>query len=151
MNRQNEDQYIPRAAPLQSEGAPLIERRVRKMLPRSTAPSLHIVSKRARVEIPLSDIRFIEVYDWKCIVHCATGVCHETNMPLKDIQNQLPKKQFIRCNRSYVINLDHVISIESDCLITDSGDRVPISIRSRQAVRHLCADYLWRKSSNPSR
>ena len=48
-------------------------------------PHLRIISKRARLEIPVSEIHFIEVFDWKCIVHCNAGVQHETNMPLKTV------------------------------------------------------------------
>lgn len=112
----------------------------------SPDPGLRIISKRTRLEIPLADIQFIEVYDWKCMIHCTSGARHETNLPLKEIQSQLPENQFIRCNRSYLVNLDHVTSIEKEALVTDGGDRVPISIRHRQEVRQLCADYLWQKS-----
>lgn len=115
------------------------------MRAKKASPSLHIISNRSRIAIPLEEIRFIEVYDWRCIVHCGGGVCHETNMALKQIQSQLPAGQFVRSNRSYVINLDHVVSIETDSLVTDTGDRVPISIRSRQQVRTQCAEYLWQK------
>ena len=109
-------------------------------------PHLRIISKRARLEIPVSEIHFIEVFDWKCIVHCSAGVQHETNMPLKDIQNRLPSGQFIRCNRSFLVNLDHVSSVEKDALITDGGASVPISIRSRPEVRRICVDYFWQKA-----
>ena len=107
------------------------------MLPtHESLPShLRIISKRTRLEIPISQIHFIEVFDWKCIVHCDAGVQHETNVPLKDIQTRLPPEQFIRCNRSFLVNLDHVSSVEKDALITDDGAAVPISIRStRQAL-----------------
>lgn len=109
-------------------------------------PHLRIISKRARLEIPVSEIHFIEVFDWKCIVHCNAGVQHETNIPLKDIQNRLPPGQFIRCNRSFLVNLDHVSAVEKDALITDGGASVPISIRSRPEVRRICADYFWQKA-----
>lgn len=118
------------------------------MLPsnENLSPHLRIISKRARLEIPVSEIHFIEVFDWKCIVHCNAGVQHETNMPLKDIQNRLPSGQFIRCNRSFLVNLDHVSSVEKDALITDGGASVPISIRSRPEVRRICVDYFWQKA-----
>ena len=49
--------------------------------------------------------------------------------------------------RAFLVNLDHVSSVEKDALITDDGAAVPISIRSRQEVRRICADYLWHKAS----
>ena len=115
-------------------------------IPESSPSHLRIISKRVRLEIPISQIHFVEVFDWKCIVHCDAGVLHETNVPLKDIQKRLPSRQFIRCNRSFLVNLDHVSAVEKDALITDDGAAVPISIRSRQEVRRICADYLWQKS-----
>ena len=141
MTPQKERAASPLAAPE--------ERRLGYMLPtHESLPShLRIISKRTRLEIPISQIHFIEVFDWKCIVHCDAGVQHETNVPLKDIQTRLPPEQFIRCNRSFLVNLDHVSSVEKDALITDDGAAVPISIRSRQEVRRICADYLWHKAS----
>lgn len=121
------------------------------MLEHSTLPPTHlrIISKRTRLQIPVSEIHFVEVFDWKCIIHCNDGIQYESNMPLKSIQTQLPPQQFIRCNRSFLVNLDHVSSIEKESLITDGGDAVPISIRNRPEVRRICTDYFWRKNSIP--
>lgn len=121
------------------------------MLERSSTPPAHlrIISKRTRLQIPVSEIHFVEVFDWKCIIHCNAGIQYESNMPLKSIQTQLPPQQFIRCNRSFLVNLDHVSSIEKESLITDGGAAVPISIRNRPEVRRICTDYFWRKNSIP--
>lgn len=116
------------------------------MLPPNEPTRLYVISNRTRLEIPFSEIHFIEVFDWKCIIHCNAGVQHETNIPLKDIQNRLPARQFIRCNRSFLVNLDHVSAVEKDALITDGGASVPISIRSRTEVRRICAKYAWQKT-----
>lgn len=133
-----------------SHGCP-VRKVVRTMLEQSSTPPahLHIISKRARLQIPVSEIHFVEVFDWKCIIHCNAGIQYESNMPLKSIQTQLPSEQFIRCNRSFLVNLDHVSSVEKEALITDGGASVPISIRNRPEVRRICTAYFWHKNSLP--
>lgn len=117
------------------------------MLP-SSQPCLHVISNRVRVNIPTSDIRFIEVFDWKCIIHCGAGVDYETNTPLKNIQSVLPCEQFIRCNRSFLINLDHIRTINRDTFFTDLDAPVPISVRRRADVHRQCTSYLSRKRTS---
>ena len=118
------------------------------MLPtHESLPShLRIISKRTRLEIPISQIHFIEVFDWKCIVHCDAGVQHETNVPLKDIQTRLPPEQFIRCNRSFLVNLGHVERIESSDFLMSDGARIPISSANLPRARDTFLDWVYRKA-----
>jgi len=51
----------------------------------------------------------------------------ETNHMLKWYQEQLPKKFFFRCHRSYIINCQHIDSYSWNVIIIKTKFLVPIS------------------------
>ena len=110
------------------------------------SPTLRVVSDRVPLQIPLSEIVFIEVFNWKCVIHRAGKPSLETNTPLTELQRQLPSEQFVRCGRSFLVNLDHLARIEEDALISDTGDRIAIPTRMRQAIRRQSAEYFLRRT-----
>ncbi|HKJ89391.1 MAG TPA: LytTR family DNA-binding domain-containing protein, partial [Gammaproteobacteria bacterium] len=66
---------------------------------------------------------------------------HLANRSLADLERRLPVSSFLRCHRSYLVNLGHVRSLKvldgQTYLVmdTDQGDRVPVSRRSLDTVR----------------
>lgn len=62
-------------------------------------------------------------------------------MKLDDIEQQMldEKSRFLRCHRSYIINMDHVTAVDEQFRL-DSGDSVLIRSRSRAQIKktYLC-------------
>jgi Response regulator of the LytR/AlgR family len=46
---------------------------------------------------------------------------------LDDFEAQCSDRRLLRCHKSYLVNLDHVSAIASDCLILASGEEIHIS------------------------
>ncbi|WP_279265820.1 LytR/AlgR family response regulator transcription factor [Romboutsia sp. Marseille-P6047] len=46
---------------------------------------------------------------------------------LEKIEKDLNVEEFVRCHKSFIINLNHVENIKSNVAILDSGEEVPIS------------------------
>lgn len=48
--------------------------------------------------------------------------------------------RFFRCHRSYLVNLEHIIGMERDCICLEDGSRIPLSKHKKtmllDAVRH---------------
>lgn len=62
-------------------------------------------------------------------------------MKLDDIEQQMvdEKSRFLRCHRSYIINMDHVTAVDEQFRL-DNGDSVLIRSRSRAQIKktYLC-------------
>ena len=57
----------------------------------------------------------------------------ETNHMLKWYQEQLPKKFFFRCHRSYIINLQKIIEIAKGRIIMEGQVYIPIGEQYKDA------------------
>lgn len=67
--------------------------------------------------VPLDEIMWIEANSSYCDIH-ATGERKFTlSFPLARIEERLPKEQFIRIQRSYLVNINHVKSLIGHSLI----------------------------------
>lgn len=46
---------------------------------------------------------------------------------ISDIESLLPKTSFIRCHRSYLVNIKYIKAVTKDSVILESGVKIPIS------------------------
>jgi DNA-binding LytR/AlgR family response regulator len=85
---------------------------------------------RKYIKLYLKDIDTIEGLKDYSIIH-TNGEKTITAMNLKTIEGQLPHDVFIRVNKSYIVNKNHISQVESDNIYV--GERqVPIGERYRQ-------------------
>ena len=70
---------------------------------------ISIRANRRNYRIPHSDILYIEALKDYVIIHTFTDR-YITWINLKNIHNQLPPTLFIRVNKSYVVNIQHITS-----------------------------------------
>ena len=70
---------------------------------------IDIRANRRNYRIPLIDILYIEALKDYVIIHTFTDR-YITWINLKNIHNQLPPTLFIRVNKSYVVNIQHITS-----------------------------------------
>ncbi len=85
---------------------------------------------RKYIKLYLKDIETIEGLKDYSIIH-ANGKKTITAMNLKTIEGQLPQDIFIRINKSYIINRNHIKQVSSDT-IHIGAKPVPIGERYRQ-------------------
>jgi len=81
--------------------------------------------------IPFSNVVFLEAKEKK--THVYTDVyCGSHKYSLQEFEYLLPKDSFIRCHRSFIVNVNHIKEIFPDShstflLAMDNGERVPVS------------------------
>ena len=91
-------------------------------------------------KVSASSILYIESQGHVMQVHTRNGVL-ETHARISDLEEQLPQKQFFRCHKGYLVNLDYVSGIsETDCLVQD--ERLPISRRRKKEFIQRLAEVL---------
>lgn len=85
---------------------------------------------RKFVKLYLKDINVIEGLKDYSIIHTGDEKT-VTAMNLKTIENQLPPESFIRVNKSYIVNKNHISQVESDVIYIGKR-QVPVGERYRQ-------------------
>ncbi|WP_422124259.1 LytTR family DNA-binding domain-containing protein [Planococcus sp. X10-3] len=81
--------------------------------------------------VPFADVVSLEVKDRKTHVHAANFSGTNKNS-LQDFEFLLPRETFIRCHRSFIVNVHHIEEIYPDThstfvLAMDNGSRIPVS------------------------
>lgn len=85
-------------------------------------------------KIYANSILFVEIIDHLLIYHTEMGQI-EVWGKIVDAEKTLPQNQFIKCNRSQIVNLKKIISIENDEIILEnSKEKLLISGSKKKAV-----------------
>lgn len=95
---------------------------------------------RGEITLPERDIIFAEVYDHDTLIHTMNGELR-VSMTLTEVEALLSKECFLRCFRSYVVNMAHIERMEEAHFVLTGGARVNISQRNRQEIHNRYLDY----------
>lgn len=87
--------------------------------------NLLIQNKNCYQTIPLEEIYYCEVINRKLYLHLQHDVI-EYYGKLQEIQKQLDKR-FLKCHRSYIVNMDYIKKYESPILTMKNEEKVPVS------------------------
>ena len=86
----------------------------------------------ALVRISYSDLHYIEMQDHYALLHTSQGI-KKIRTPLKELLRKLPDERFVRINRCYLINLDHLQEfsgneaiVNGESLLVSRGCRKPL-------------------------
>lgn len=96
-----------------------------------------VKADRRYVRIRLSDIIMIEGLKDYVIIHTKDGKTI-TRMTIKGIEDQLPESQFLRVNKSYIVNIDCISSFDkNDIVIGTQEISIGVAYRDRVIGRLL--------------
>ncbi len=70
------------------------------------------------------------------------GATAEITAKLSEVEDQLQGGNFLRCHRSFIVNMDHVDHIGDKCFITATGDMVLIRQKQYAAMKKSYYDYI---------
>lgn len=71
----------------------------------------------------------------------------EASDSIGDVERVLPKDgSFVKCHRSYLVNLSHVYRIEKTEVVLDNGDKIPLSRRLYQTVNDSFIRYYQKEN-----
>ena len=98
-------------------------------------------------KIYFNDILFIQGMQNYVTIHTSRAK-YVTLLNLKNIEESLSQKAFIRVHKSYIIAISKIDSIESHEILIQ-GNQIPLSRNYRDAViQQVVQDKLWKKNSS---
>ena len=107
------------------------------------ARTIKIISNRSPVRIPCVKIYYVEIYQKDALFHTCAGVI-KTRMALSAIEKKLGFP-FLRCHRSYLVNMNHIEHIYDQDILVTNGDRIPVRQRGKSQIHDLYGDFLSKK------
>ncbi len=108
--------------------------------PESSSPLNRIIVRKGNAInlIPVEQIRYVEAQDDYVMIYHDKGKALK-QQTMKYYEGNLPKDEFVRIHRSYIVKVDQIKLIEpysrdSHVAILQSGDKLPVS---RAGYKHL--------------
>lgn len=108
--------------------------------PESAAPVNRIVVRKGNAInlIPVDQIRYVEAQDDYVMIYHAAGKALK-QQTMKFYEDNLPKADFVRIHRSYIVKVEEIKQIEpygkdNHIAILNTGDKLPVS---RTGYKHL--------------
>ena len=109
--------------------------------------TLNVYSNRLLYHIPVSEIFYIESIGRKCMIHTSRKT-YETNMALNHIESTLNDNSFIRCYRSYLVNMNYIQDILDTEIQLTNADCIPLTLRKRSQIVKLFNKFLISHSAS---
>ena len=103
----------------------------------SSTPSAPARGETRKLE--LSHICFVEVLGHTLIYHTTEGEVTASGS-MSEVERELTGR-FFRCNKSYLVNLEHVDSIRGD-LVTVEGQQLPVSRARKKPFLDALNNYI---------
>ena len=92
-----------------------------------------IKTKGIRKSVSFEDIIYVESFKRIVVLTTKDGV-YETYSPISGVEALLPQDMFVRCHKSYIVNVNYIDYIQNDMLHTTTGNAVPIGKSYRQGL-----------------
>ncbi len=94
------------------------------------------------VAIPYSKLIYIESLNKRTIIHTSEkNISNYT--PLDTIQEELDSNQFMRAQRSFIVNMANISDFHYDYITLDSGEKITLSRNTQSDLKKQYQDYLF--------
>ena len=100
-----------------------------------------ILSKGKNIfKIDCDDIYYVIAFDHYIDIHDKNNI-YTFNRKISELENLLPSQNFVRCHRSYIVNIKYVKSINKNSLILENDIKIPISKTRMDDTYNTFIDY----------
>lgn len=106
---------------------------------------LSVYSEGEWQQIPLASIQYIDVFGHQSRIHLCRGVV-VARRGLDDLESAIDSRDFLRCHRSFLVNLNHVEGMEGNDFRMDDQTLVPISSANAARIRSQFVDWTYMKA-----
>ena len=91
-------------------------------------------TKEGLIGVFTNDIWYIEAFSHSCIV-ASKDKAYEVKQSIGSFENKPElKKSFIRCHRSFLVNIEHVYQITKNTIVLDNKKEIPVSRNAYKMV-----------------
>ena len=97
--------------------------------------------KGESLNISVADLLYVEVYDKECVFHMKRGDI-KTRLSLEAAFKLLGGIPFLRCHRSYIVNMNYVDDMREENFVMVGGDVVPIRKNGRRETRLAMVEFI---------
>lgn len=127
---------------------PLIPSALSELLDRHSSRFLRsaryitIKHSRSTVRLRRRVILYAEIYGKQTIIYTLDGT-YQTWTSLDELERQLDGEPFLRCHRSYIVNMQCIDRVQGASFILENGSQIPISSHDAAQYKKIWQDYVF--------
>lgn len=88
----------------------------------------------------IDEIMYVESNGHAVTFHMSDGQEIITLEKLNEIEKQIHEKRFLRCNQSYLVNMDYIVDTDEVFILSD-GSRIPVRVRGKREIMDAYHEY----------
>ena len=96
--------------------------------------SITLQSGNHSLRLSLPDILYVETAPKHNVRIATVGKAHLSPASLASIEQALPADHFVRCHKSYLVNLDHIAQMGASTMTLDTEEEVPPRAQVRKGL-----------------
>ncbi len=100
------------------------------------------------INLSFDEIVFIESQNTTIKIHMNNYEVLKTYGKLDDIENQLSNDRFLRCHKSFLVNMNYIKAADGYKFITIYGDTVSIRQREASKIKKIFYDFINKKKKH---
>lgn len=124
--------------PIFEKAIQTIDKEKQKSITVKTEAQIHTILYR--------DIKFLESIGRKIDIHTTQGVISFYSK-LDDIERQIHDQRFLRCHKSFLVNMDYIASVEDYSFILTESTEVAIKQRTFASIKKDYYAYIFDKAN----
>lgn len=112
------------------------------------APSARYITirhDRNDVKLPHKSIIYVEVFGKQTIFHTSDG-SYRTWTSLDEVERLLGGEPFLRCHRSYLVNMDYIERVAVSDFILEDGVKIPFPSHDVTQYKKIWQDFVFAKA-----
>ncbi|MBU2940796.1 LytTR family DNA-binding domain-containing protein [Lacinutrix sp. C3R15] len=98
---------------------------------------LFIKSGQQHIRIHFKDIKYLEAQKEYVSINLIHDEPVKTLVRLKNIEAILPKEHFMRIHRSFIVNLNHIVTVERNRIIYNQKESIVVSDTYQEAFKRF--------------
>ena len=107
---------------------------------KDTNPAIVVTNDAGKYKIALNSLRYIETFSRNLLLHTEQEniICYKS---MKEMEQELKEKGFVRCHTSYIVNLFYVKGVNKLEIVLVTDETIPISQPKRKEFMKKLAEY----------
>lgn len=104
------------------------------------SPAMVIANDTGRYKVFLKSLRYVETFNRNLLLHTEQEniICYKS---MKEMEQDLQSKGFVRCHTSYLVNLFYVKGVNKLEIELITGEKIPVSQPKRKAFMEKLTEY----------
>jgi DNA-binding LytR/AlgR family response regulator len=127
--------------PLSSDGVTEAMKRCIIRMNMNCSKFINVTTSHRSISIPIGNIVYIEVINKICTIHTEKNT-YETYSTLDSMGKQMDSDLFLRANRSFIVNMNHIEYFHFDHIILSDHTYVSLSRNNRSKLKEQYSYFL---------